>query len=100
MHYIISYDIAADRLRGRVAKLLERHGCRRMQRSVFAAPRFSGKQMTALKSGLHRLLGNSLEPEDSLFIVSIEGDAVGEMVAFGSNKTATFFSPPPLHVRL
>ena len=100
MHYLISYDIAADGLRGRVAKLLERHGCRRMQRSVFAAPRFSGKQMTALRSGLHRLLGTSLEPGDSLFIVSIEGDAVGELVTFGENNAATFFEPPPLHVRL
>lgn len=36
MHYLIAYDIAENRIRSRVAKLLEKRG-RRLQYSVFYA---------------------------------------------------------------
>lgn len=43
MHYVICYDLENDRLRGKAVKLLERHGCSRVQKSVFAAPELEKK---------------------------------------------------------
>lgn len=37
--YLISYDIGDDRLREKVAALLQREGCTRIQKSVFFAPK-------------------------------------------------------------
>lgn len=56
MHYVICYDIGNDRLRDRVAKILEKNGCHRLQKSVFVAPDLAKKDLIRLQTGLLRLL--------------------------------------------
>lgn len=65
-NYLITYDISSDPLRDKVSVLLKQHGCLRVQKSVFLAPKFSAKELRALKAALHRLLGGKLGPEESI----------------------------------
>ncbi|MBL7793383.1 MAG: CRISPR-associated endonuclease Cas2 [Saprospiraceae bacterium] len=63
--YFLSYDISNDRLRNRLAKTLERHGCKRIQKSLFLAPNFEPRELQRLrddcaKTLLHRQPGDSL----------------------------------------
>ncbi|MCO6487866.1 MAG: CRISPR-associated endonuclease Cas2 [Phaeodactylibacter sp.] len=69
--YIISYDIAADRLRDKVAALLQREGCTRVQKSVFFAPKFAIKELRALQAALHALVNGKLEENDSILCVPV-----------------------------
>ena len=65
-NYLIAYDISADRLREQVAVLLQQHGCRRVQKSVFLAPQFSAKELRALQADLRQLASGKLGPEESV----------------------------------
>lgn len=69
--YIISYDIGDDRLREKVAALLQREGCARVQKSVFFAPKFAIKELRALQAGLHALTNGKLEGGDSVLCVPV-----------------------------
>ena len=69
--YIISYDIGDDRLRDKVAALLQREGCTRVQKSVFFAPQFAIKELRALQAGLHALANGKLEENDSILCVPV-----------------------------
>ena len=60
--YLISYDIADDRLRQKAARLLKRHG-ERIQKSVFLVK----ENATALRS-LQQALLEMLTEEDSLLL--------------------------------
>jgi CRISPR-associated endonuclease Cas2 len=53
----ISYDITNDRLRTKTAKILERHGCKRVQKSVFYAARFEAAEVRKLRAELARQVG-------------------------------------------
>lgn len=66
--FFLSYDIADDRLRTRLAKLLEKHGCKRLQKSVFLAPNFEPKEVQALRKACERLLQHRA-PGDSLLCI-------------------------------
>jgi CRISPR-associated endonuclease Cas2 len=44
MHYVICYDIESDRKRDRVARVLEKNGCHRVQKSVFVGPRMRKRE--------------------------------------------------------
>lgn len=96
MHYVISYDIADDRLRGKTAKLLERLGAKRLQKSVFTIARVEKRRATAFERALHRLLDGKLAPGDSLVMVPIEADAVPAAAVLGDDRWAKNFLPPPL----
>ena len=74
MHYLISYDIADDRLRTRAVKVLARHGCRRLQKSVFLARDFSPEELQRLRAELLPLLQTRADPADSLLCLPIERD--------------------------
>jgi len=69
--YFISYDIGEDRLREKVAALLQRHGCARVQKSVFFAPKFAIKELRAMQAGLHALVNGRLEESDSILCVPV-----------------------------
>lgn len=81
-HYIISYDISSHPLRTKMAKLLQRHGCERMQRSVFLAANMKTEELLLLKNaGKSMMVGHpGFRPTDSLLCFSIQKQAVEEMV--------------------
>lgn len=54
--YIVSYDIASDRLRTRIAKILEGYG-KRVQYSIFECD-LTGKRYAELYRTLFELAGN------------------------------------------
>lgn len=65
MFVIISYDIENDKLRAKIAKILEGHG-ERVQYSVFEC-HLSEKQLQALEKRIRAFLPRV--PEDTLFTV-------------------------------
>lgn len=90
-----------DRLRDRAAKLLQKLGCSRVQRSVFVARGFDRREYSALRTALRRLLArHPAGPADSvLFIPLREGDE-GRIEALGLNNALTALGPPPLKIIL
>jgi len=74
MHYAISYDISDDRLRERVVKILARHGCRRLQKSVFLARDFTAAELSKLRAALAPLMDRLRAPGDSLICLPVERD--------------------------
>lgn len=72
MHYVICYDLENDRLREKVAKLLRRHGCNRVQKSVFVAPDLSARHRDLLLAATARLLArNPAQPQDNLLLIPL-----------------------------
>lgn len=74
MHYLIAYDIGADRLRTRIAKTLQRHGCLRLQRSVFFARDYLPAELHSLHLAIENLMTNHAAPADSIVCFPIERD--------------------------
>ena len=60
MHYLIAYDIAENRIRNRVAKLLEKKG-RRLQYSVFYAD-LAERECQGLRQELQDLTEKAEKP--------------------------------------
>ena len=60
MHYLIAYDIAENRIRNQVAKLLEKRG-RRLQYSVFYAD-LAERECQGLWQELQQLIENAERP--------------------------------------
>ena len=60
MHYLIAYDIAENRIRNRVAKLLEKLG-RRLQYSVFYAD-ITERECQGLRQELENLTEKAEKP--------------------------------------
>ena len=90
MHYVICYDLENDRLRDRCAKLLERNGCRRAQKSVFAAANMANKDLVKVQLGLRQLFARMpMSPGDSLLIIPLPHDYAGEIETFGDNNIRT-----------
>lgn len=70
-NYLITYDISSDALRDKTAVILKQHGCLRVQKSVFLAPKFTAREQRALKAALHRLLAGNLGPDESVIAVPV-----------------------------
>lgn len=100
MHYVICYDLEDDRLRGKTAKVLARHGCNRVQRSVFVAAHMDKKQLARLQADLQRLLAGHHAPGDSLLIVPLRDEHVAEIRAIGDNNIFTELENFPLKIIL
>lgn len=83
--FFLSYDISDDRLRIRLSKLLERHGCKRLQKSVFLAPDFEPREMTALRAGCLRLLQQA-QPSDSLLCIPATRQYMDDLVWLGQKE--------------
>lgn len=82
MPYLISYDIADDALRTKVAQRLLAIGCVRLQKSVFA-----GTVKDALHKELLRWLAKKVTaPDDSVFVLDVGPDTLQQARWIG--KTA------------
>ena len=72
MHYVICYDLESDRLREKVAKLLQRHGCNRVQKSVFVAADMSNKHLSMLQRALTSAMEKGTSaPQDSVLLIPL-----------------------------
>jgi CRISPR-associated endonuclease Cas2 len=102
MHYVICYDLESDRLRDRVVKVLQKHGCSRVQRSVFVAADLDGRHLQQLTAALTRLAGGGLFAEqDSLLVIPLSGESAQSSIAIGcANNILTAVLPLPLKVML
>jgi CRISPR-associated endonuclease Cas2 len=68
MNYILSYDIASDRLRTRVSKQLTTLGCFRLQKSVFIGVNFSVKEFDVLKRKISKTMASKLKEDSDSFL--------------------------------
>jgi CRISPR-associated protein Cas2 len=85
MKYFICYDISSDHWREKTARLLEEQGCRRVQKSIFAAVDFSPRELTRLQQQLKRRILPHLLPSDSLLCLPVENDLVPAISWHGDN---------------
>jgi CRISPR-associated endonuclease Cas2 len=87
-HYIISYDISVTALRTKIALLLKRHGCERLQKSVFLAPNIKTEDLMELKSELKRLVSthSGYISSDSIVCFPIKRTDVTDMAWAGDTK--------------
>ena len=79
-NYLLSYDISEDRLRTKLAKLLLRLGCERIQKSVFIAPNFKAEELQQLRYEVDKLLEGNLEPQDSLLCLNLSARTLRELL--------------------
>ena len=101
MHYVICYDLENDRLRDRVAKLLQKQGCSRVQRSVFVARGFERREYSHLRAALRRLLARHPGgPADSVLFIPLREGEEARIEALGLNNVLTALTPPPLKIIL
>ena len=101
MHYVICYDLENDRLRDRVAKLLQKQGCSRVQRSVFVARGLERREYSALRTALRRLLArHPCGPADSLLFIPLREGEETRIEAIGLNNAVTSLAAPPLKIIL
>ncbi len=80
MFVLISYDVADDRQRSKIATLLEAHGMR-VQYSVFEC-NLSDTQLTNLK----KKLAPRVKPEDSIRFYRLCKECVGRVEIIGAGE--------------
>ena len=84
MHYVICYDLENDRLREKVAKLLQKHGCSRVQKSVFVAANLHPKHLDKLKTAAMGIISKAnLSPQDSLLLIPLPEECVRMATVIG-----------------
>jgi CRISPR-associated protein Cas2 len=83
--YYISYDISQDRLRDKLAKLLQQKGCRRVQKSVFFVPGFSAKELKDLKYSVSQCIGGHLAAQDSVLCIPVTRSRLADLVWEGQS---------------
>ena len=85
-HYIISYDISNHSLRNKMAKLLIRHGCERVQKSVFLAANINKEELMQMKAEAKQLMQqhSAYRPTDSLICFSIQKQSIPDMLWEGN----------------
>ena len=89
MFILISYDVANDRRRTKIAKALEGNGTR-VQYSVFECE-LSAKQFTELKTKLLKFLqprGKAIPPTDSIRCYRLCEGCLEQAEIFGSGELA------------
>lgn len=93
MHFLILYDISDDRVRGHVARYLQRQGCIRIQRSVFLA-RSEGAVFKDIVDTL-REINSYYDNEDSIILAPVNASDVRSMKLIGKNiQLDTLIDPP------
>ena len=81
--FFVMYDIQDDKIRGHIAKFLERSGCQRIQMSVFLA-KSSRKKYQEIHETLKEV-NNMYANEDSIFIVPVGEDILNKLKMLGKN---------------
>ncbi len=97
MHYLIIYDISENKIRTQIAKYLEKKGCKRIQKSVFAA-RLSPDKKSQIKQKIQALQydhGTSWQSTDSVLIFPFETDQLRQTEIIGENPDFSEFLDPP-----
>ncbi|MCB0644602.1 MAG: CRISPR-associated endonuclease Cas2 [Phaeodactylibacter sp.] len=84
MAYLICYDITSNRKRAKVAGLLKRAGCVRIQKSVFVGDLYKNS-LSSLQKDLQQLLQKRPAPNDNLFFLKVHRDAFLHLTQFGRN---------------
>jgi CRISPR-associated protein Cas2 len=87
-NYFLSYDISEDALRTKIARILEQKGCRRVQKSVFFLPRFSRKELSALRAEIKEALKTGRSEQDSIICIPTKQEILKQLVWEGD---AQFF---------
>lgn len=95
MHYVITYDIEDDHLRTQTAKVLQRFGGTRVQKSVFVVAQLEKRHLLQLQHTLHQLLAKRLKSEESLLIFPLRHEHAAEIFILGHNNILTAFDDPP-----
>ena len=85
MVFFISYDISDNRLRTRLAKLLLRLGCHRVQKSVYIAIGFSPKERGDLTAEVRRLLQGKATATDSVLYIPVEKNHLDDLLIEGDS---------------
>lgn len=85
MNYFISYDISKNYFRTKTAKLLERHGAVRVQKSVFFIFEVSPAFINSLKNKLFELLDET-DKTDSVMLIRVERDWLDSINMIGENN--------------
>jgi CRISPR/Cas system-associated endoribonuclease Cas2 len=81
--------------------MLRRHGCERVQKSVWVAAFLEKKQLQQLEQALGRLLrGRVLAPAEGVLILPLEEDQVARIRVLGDNNILTWLAPPPVKIIL
>lgn len=81
MNYFIAYDITSDRLRKKISDCLLRHGCKRVQYSLFFAPQFTPQELKTVRLLLEQLLSSPASRKtDSVFCIPMEKDGMGQLL--------------------
>ena len=99
MHYVICYDLESDRNREKVVKMLHRHGCERVQKSVFVANDMSRREVGVLRGQLARLLSR-MGSDDSVLILPLPDAEVKGILVLGNNNIVTKLAPLPVKITL
>jgi CRISPR-associated protein Cas2 len=88
MNFFICYDISDDKRRLHLSKLLQRKGCKRIQKSVFIAIDFERSEMLHLKTQVDTLLNKryteGVSVDDSVLYIPLDNDAVKTVVWEGN----------------
>jgi CRISPR-associated protein Cas2 len=88
MSFFICYDISDDKRRLHLSKLLQRKGCKRIQKSVFTAIDFERTEMLYLKIQVNTLLNKRYTEgatlDDSVLYIPLDNDAVKNVVWEGN----------------
>ncbi|KXX69429.1 CRISPR-associated endonuclease Cas2 [Flammeovirga sp. SJP92] len=72
MRYLICYDISDNKLRTSVMKTILKHGCDRIQKSVFISLPLKKKGFHLMYDELRALLEEKGDTEDSLFFFPMD----------------------------
>lgn len=91
MNYLVSYDIQDNRLRLKLAKLLLRNGCERIQKSVFLAPEYNTRELMILKQDISALVQNVLSSRDSIWILPLQQQQLLDATLWGQENPVKDF---------
>ena len=89
MHYFITYDITEDKLRRRVALLMQQQAATRVQKSVWLLQNRTAKQINSLQHTLNKMLTRHTDlctPTDSILCIPVQSDRIDELVWVGSTE--------------
>jgi CRISPR-associated endonuclease Cas2 len=101
MHWIMTYDVTNDRLRNLTGKMLTKHGCKRVQKSVYAAPFMDKKDLARLQLDLRRLFAILPPgPADSVLFVPLREALREKITVIGYNNILAELDDPPLQIIL